>query len=172
MNQTGQAIEAIAILMAVYLTISLLIALFMNWYNGRACAWSSDERRSKQSGRAFPAHAGRACTPVRGRGIVGWMRANLFGSVANTVITIVVLALLVWLIPGLVSWLITDAVWGRSRSRLVMPPGGRAPRAVVAEKFRVMTFGTYPFDEQWRGGLVVIILSLLLILSALKWFWN
>jgi general L-amino acid transport system permease protein len=35
MNQTGQAIEAIAILMAVYLTISLLISLFMNWYNGR-----------------------------------------------------------------------------------------------------------------------------------------
>ncbi|UCE32090.1 MAG: amino acid ABC transporter permease [Burkholderiales bacterium] len=35
MNQTGQAIEAIAILMAVYLTISLLISLFMNWYNAR-----------------------------------------------------------------------------------------------------------------------------------------
>lgn len=35
MNQTGQAIEAIAILMAVYLSISLLIALFMNWYNDR-----------------------------------------------------------------------------------------------------------------------------------------
>ena len=35
MNQTGQAIEAIAILMAVYLTISLLISLFMNWYNHR-----------------------------------------------------------------------------------------------------------------------------------------
>ena len=35
MNQTGQAIEAIAILMAVYLAISLLIALFMNIYNSR-----------------------------------------------------------------------------------------------------------------------------------------
>jgi general L-amino acid transport system permease protein len=35
MNQTGQAIEAIAILMAVYLTISLCISLFMNWYNDR-----------------------------------------------------------------------------------------------------------------------------------------
>jgi general L-amino acid transport system permease protein len=33
MNQTGQAIEAIAILMAVYLSISLAISLFMNWYN-------------------------------------------------------------------------------------------------------------------------------------------
>jgi general L-amino acid transport system permease protein len=35
LNQTGQAIEVIAITMAVYLTISLLISLFMNWYNRR-----------------------------------------------------------------------------------------------------------------------------------------
>lgn len=35
LNQTGQAIEVIAITMAVYLTISLLISLLMNWYNRR-----------------------------------------------------------------------------------------------------------------------------------------
>jgi general L-amino acid transport system permease protein len=34
-NQTGQAIEGIAIIMAVYLTISLAISAFMNWYNQR-----------------------------------------------------------------------------------------------------------------------------------------
>jgi general L-amino acid transport system permease protein len=33
MNQTGQAIEGITIIMAVYLTISLSISAFMNWYN-------------------------------------------------------------------------------------------------------------------------------------------
>ena len=33
MNQTGQAIEGIATIMAVYLTISLSISAFMNWYN-------------------------------------------------------------------------------------------------------------------------------------------
>jgi general L-amino acid transport system permease protein len=33
MNQTGQAVEGIAMIMAVYLTISLLISLFMNLYN-------------------------------------------------------------------------------------------------------------------------------------------
>ncbi|WP_244602987.1 amino acid ABC transporter permease [Mesorhizobium delmotii] len=32
-NQTNQAIEGVAILMAVYLSISLSISLFMNWYN-------------------------------------------------------------------------------------------------------------------------------------------
>jgi general L-amino acid transport system permease protein len=34
-NQTGQAVEVIAITMAVYLTFSLLIAAFMNWYNAK-----------------------------------------------------------------------------------------------------------------------------------------
>jgi general L-amino acid transport system permease protein len=33
LNQTGQAVEGIAVIMAVYLTISLSISLFMNWYN-------------------------------------------------------------------------------------------------------------------------------------------
>jgi len=33
--QTGQAIEAIALIMLVFLTISLGISLFMNWYNAR-----------------------------------------------------------------------------------------------------------------------------------------
>ena len=33
LNQTGQAIEIIAMTMAVYLTLSLSISAFMNWYN-------------------------------------------------------------------------------------------------------------------------------------------
>lgn len=35
MNQTGRAVECIAMLMAVYLTISLLTSAAMNWYNAR-----------------------------------------------------------------------------------------------------------------------------------------
>jgi general L-amino acid transport system permease protein len=35
LNQTGQAIEVIAITMSVYLSISISISLFMNWYNKR-----------------------------------------------------------------------------------------------------------------------------------------
>jgi general L-amino acid transport system permease protein len=34
-NQTGQAIEGFLVIMAVYLTISLAISWFMNWYNRR-----------------------------------------------------------------------------------------------------------------------------------------
>jgi general L-amino acid transport system permease protein len=35
LNQTGQAIEIIAITMAVYLVISLFTSALMNWYNAR-----------------------------------------------------------------------------------------------------------------------------------------
>ncbi len=35
LNQTGQAVEGIAVLMGVFLVISLSISLFMNWYNAR-----------------------------------------------------------------------------------------------------------------------------------------
>lgn len=35
LNQTGQAVEIIGMTMGVYLTISLLISAFMNWYNKR-----------------------------------------------------------------------------------------------------------------------------------------
>lgn len=36
LNQTGRAVECIAIIMAVYLTTSLTTSAFMNWYNKRA----------------------------------------------------------------------------------------------------------------------------------------
>lgn len=35
LNQTGQAVEIIAMTMAVYLTLSLTISVFMNWYNAK-----------------------------------------------------------------------------------------------------------------------------------------
>lgn len=34
-NQSGQAIESILIMLAVFLTVSLSVSLFMNWYNAR-----------------------------------------------------------------------------------------------------------------------------------------
>ena len=36
LNQTGRAVECIAIVMLVYLTTSLSTAVLMNWYNSRA----------------------------------------------------------------------------------------------------------------------------------------
>jgi general L-amino acid transport system permease protein len=34
-NQSGRAVEMITLVMATYLTLSLLTSVFMNWYNQR-----------------------------------------------------------------------------------------------------------------------------------------
>ena len=41
LNQTGQAIEIIAMLMAFYLAVSLSISAFMNWWNSRTARWAA-----------------------------------------------------------------------------------------------------------------------------------
>ena len=38
LNQTGRAVECIALIMAVYLTTSLLTSLFMGWYNAKSAS--------------------------------------------------------------------------------------------------------------------------------------
>lgn len=38
-NQTGQAVEGVLILIGVFLSLSLIVSLFMNWYNRRVLRW-------------------------------------------------------------------------------------------------------------------------------------
>ena len=85
LNQTGQAIEAIALIMLVFLTISLSISLFMNWYNARIAGGPADDaqprqRHSPRKLRCRWADGFRQRTLAR-LNIIGWLRANLFPSI-------------------------------------------------------------------------------------------
>ena len=40
LNQTGQAIETLALVMLFYLACSLSVSAFMNWYNARSAVWA------------------------------------------------------------------------------------------------------------------------------------
>lgn len=42
-------------------------------------------------------------------GVVAWLRESLFSSVLNTALTIASLAILVWLVPGIVEWAFINA---------------------------------------------------------------
>lgn len=111
--------------------------------------------------------------PITEIGVIGWLRKNLFSSIGNSITTVIILGLLIWVVPAMINWLFVNAVWGSQAIEACDAARGRgACWAVVPEKIRVMLFGTYPYNEQWRGGAVVILLSLLLVVSGVKWFWN
>jgi general L-amino acid transport system permease protein len=119
---------------------------------------------------------GPATAPARppGRGgPLGWLRANLFSSPSNTAVTLLTLAILAWIVPPALNWLVFDAVWGRQPIAACDAVRGQgACWAVVWEKFRFMMFGVYPFDQQWRPALVIVILCGLLVVSAIRLFWR
>ena len=68
------------------------------------------------------------------RGPLAWMRQNLFSSIPNAILTLVVLYLLYVVVPPLVRFMITDAVWtGVDRSACredVIGRAGGAPRCL------------------------------------------
>lgn len=108
-----------------------------------------------------------------GRRAASWIRANLFSSWSSSLLTIALVALLAWALPPAIDWLFLDAVWGRApASACDAVRGEGACWAVVAEKFRFMLFGFYPYELQWRPAIVVVVLCALLVVSAIPSFWR
>ena len=50
-------------------------------------------------------------------GLFGWLRANLFSSLSNTVLTVLAVAFLAFAIPPVIRWALFDAVWSAPNSR-------------------------------------------------------
>lgn len=100
------------------------------------------------------AAAGTPASPPPEPGLVAVLRRRLFATPGGAIGSIAILlgvGLAAW---NLLRWGLFDAVW--------FAPGGAACRtasgacwAVIAEKYRVILFGAYPYEHQWRGWVVV-----------------
>ncbi|WP_029057332.1 amino acid ABC transporter permease [Stappia stellulata] len=105
--------------------------------------------------------------PSTKTGAVGWMRDNLFDSVANSILTIVGIAILALIVPPVINWLFIDAVYtGDSRDACVVEGAG-ACWAFVNAKFGQFMYGRYPFEERWRVDLTGILLIAGLVPAAI-----
>lgn len=106
---------------------------------------------------------------------VRWARANLFNTWYNTALTLVIAYFAIRFAAGIVSWGVLNAVWEvpASNPRACREiQGAGACWALINEKFRFIMFGTYPYDEQWRPALVVLIFIALYVVSAMRRFWS
>ena len=111
---------------------------------------------------------------VAGRAL-RWLRANLFSSISSSLVTLVLLVLLVEALLSFVRWGILDAVWtvpGSDSSACRAARGLGACWAVIGEKFRFILFGTYPFDQQWRPALAILVFIALFYLSTRRSLWR
>lgn len=109
--------------------------------------------------------------PVQNAGLLGWVRTNLFADRRTSLSTLIVGALLLWYLPQLLNWGLFSAFW-RPDAEACRAEGVGACWGVVAEKYRLILFGRYPFEEQWRPLVATGLLMALLIASCTRAFWK
>src|SRR5947199_7167280 len=112
--------------------------------------------------------------PVVTSGVIGWLRANLFNSVFNTILTIGAVYLLVLTVPPLIRWALIDAIWSAPNGQACRPGGREAGAcwAFIGEKWRFIFFGRFPYDAQWRPLFVVVIIIGLVLASCDRRLWG
>ncbi|MDR7308021.1 amino acid ABC transporter permease [Rhodoferax saidenbachensis] len=109
--------------------------------------------------------------PVKTEGLAAWIRTNLFGDWKTTLGTVIIGALLLTLLPRLLGWALVHAVWVPNFDAC-HAEGAGACWGVVVEKFRIIIFGRYPFEEQWRPLISTLLLLSLLVVSCMRMFWK
>ena len=133
-----------------------------------------------------PSLAGIAAAPTPARpppltagvGPLGWARVNLFSSIPSAIVSVVLGVLVLKWLYGFANWGLIHAIWtvpqgatGPDSSSCRDMQGVGACWAVIGEKYRFILFGRYPFEEQWRPAIVVVLFISLYVVSAIRAFW-
>jgi hypothetical protein len=108
--------------------------------------------------------------PVTSVGVIGWARSNLFNGWLNSLLTIVTLYFLWIVIPPLIRWAFIDSVWNTSGA--VCRDADGACWSIIATNFRFILFGFFPYDQQWRPLIAMLILFGLLFYSRDRNHWT
>ena len=123
----------------------------------------------------------RSQPPLLVAGPIAWMRANLFSSVWSSLVTLALAYFLIKFTVGLIDWAFLKSVWtvptdpatGKLNPDACRKAKGEgACWAVIWDKYRFILFGRYPFDEQWRAAIVLVLFLGLFIVSAMRRFWR
>ncbi|RPI71670.1 MAG: amino acid ABC transporter permease, partial [Desulfobacteraceae bacterium] len=108
--------------------------------------------------------------PITSIGAIGWLRANLFSNVLNSILTIVTVLLLLKVVPPLIKWAFIDSIWYASSE--VCKNAAGACWSVIPSNIRLIIFGLYPHAEHWRPFAAMILLFALLFYSQNRKHWK
>jgi general L-amino acid transport system permease protein len=127
-----------------------------------------------------PPTADRARPPVGSTGPWGWAKANLFGTWWSTAVTLLLGYVILRVAASFFIWAVVNAVWTVPYSPKGMPDtticqnakGFGACWAIIPDKYRLILLGRYPYDQQWRPAICVLLFIGLYCVSAMRRFWR
>jgi general L-amino acid transport system permease protein len=99
------------------------------------------------------------------------LRGGLFASPGASIVTLILLATLAWAGWHLFDWGIAEAVLAPDYAACKAAQHG-ACWGFIAEKWRLILFGRYPYEQQWRPTLATAAIVAMLVASALPALWS
>lgn len=122
----------------------------------------------------------RAQPPAGSTGPWAWAKANLFGSWWSTAVTLALGYIILRLAFSFFAWGVINAVWtvpyspqGVANTAVCQNAKGvGACWAVISDKYRLILLGRYPYAEQWRPAICVLLFVGLYVVSAMRRFWR
>ncbi len=108
--------------------------------------------------------------PITSIGVIGWVKNNLFNGVFNSILTVVTLFFLWKVVPPLFRWAFIDSAWHTTGQACRQAAG--ACWSVISMNYRFILFGFYPYEQQWRPFLAMMILFGLLFYSRDRTHWK
>jgi general L-amino acid transport system permease protein len=88
-------------------------------------------------------------------GALGWLRANLFSSWFNSLLTLFALYLIWLVVPPIIQWAFINADWSGS-SRADCTSGG-ACWVFIQQRFGQFMYGFYPAELRWRVDITLLL---------------
>ena len=108
--------------------------------------------------------------PINDTGPVGWARRHLFSSWSNGITTVILTLAMAWILSWFLQWAVFTANFTASTGAECR--GSGACWALIREKWRLIFFGTFPYDQQWRPLFAVIAMLAMLILTSDRRMWR
>ncbi|MET4576719.1 amino acid ABC transporter permease [Ottowia thiooxydans] len=110
--------------------------------------------------------------PQQSAGFVQRLRAALGASPMSLLATGALGVLAAWALWHLANWALVHAVFVPDAQACEAARGQGACWGVVAEKYRVILFGHYPYAEQWRAALASVLMLALVVASGIRQLWR
>jgi len=101
------------------------------------------------------------------------IRKRYFSTPGNTLTTVLFSLFVAWVLWQLLNWGVFNAVFGADNRELCLDGSHKgACWSVIAARWRLILFGLFPFEEQWRSAAACGAIILVGILSCIPWFWS
>ena len=108
--------------------------------------------------------------PITQVGVVGWIRTNLFKGWLNSILTLITIYCLWKIVPPLIRWAFIDSLWVSSGAECQQIDG--ACWSLIPANIRFITFGFFPYEQQWRPFAAMGLLVALLFYSRNRNHWK